>query len=303
YYSSGQNLSPWGGQLLDGSYAGRTITTFFSPDFQHWAGGRALSFHRAGYVTKPIGMGQEAHMGGGLWNRGNVILGLYGRWYGDQITGKRGRLDGLTIDIGFIISNDAIHYREPIQDFVFLERGHDGQWDSVALLQANAFNNTDTETQIWYSHWDTGAPWPLPALPQKVHNPTPSAIGLATLPRDRFGYVAKQYTELPARGTQEPLLPQSGELLTKSIVLGNASQVFVNVTDVSAEARLTMDLVNDAEETLRGYSSEITAPGLKQPVHWSGGKIAPAGQPFRIRVRWPFGRANPKLYVIYVEKR
>ena len=106
-------------------------------------------------------------MGAGLWNRGNVILGVYGRWYGETITGKPVRLGGLKMDLGLVVSNDAIHYREPVRDFLFIERGSPADWDSEALLQGNAFANVGGQTLIWYSHWYTSLAYPLPPLPAK----------------------------------------------------------------------------------------------------------------------------------------
>jgi hypothetical protein len=302
YYLAGQAIPPWSGEQFDGSPAGRTMRVFFSADFQHWSAARAEGFSRPNYVTKPEGHGEEAHMGAGLWNRGNVILGIYGRWHGGSIVGKTSHLDGLTMDLGLLISNDAIHYREPIPDFTLMSAGGYGDWDQYSLLQANAFCNTETETYIWYTNWDASQPWPLPALPTRVANPTPNSVGLATLPRDRFGYVQKEILALPTRGTKAPLLPRYGEILSRSILLERPARVFVNVDDVSDANRLEINLVNDAEQPLAGYSAEINECSLKGQVRWKDGKSAPAGQPFRIRVRWPEGQGNPKLYAIYVER-
>jgi len=72
YYLAGQDIPPCGGSLPDGT--GRVMKVFFSPDFQHWSSGRALGFYRSAYETQPPNLGQEVHMGAGVWNRGNVIL-------------------------------------------------------------------------------------------------------------------------------------------------------------------------------------------------------------------------------------
>jgi hypothetical protein len=166
YYLSGRNLPPHDASLPDGSGAGRVMKVFFSPDFDHWSSGRALAWYRNGYVTEPTNFGQENHMGAGLWNRGNVMLGFYGRWYGDTIHVKpQSSLAGLKIDLGLIVSNDAIHYREPVRDFVMVHHGNADDWDSNAVLQTNAFANTDTQTLIWYSHWYTGRLDDIPPLP------------------------------------------------------------------------------------------------------------------------------------------
>ena len=281
YYMAGQAIPPWSGEQFDGSPVGRTSRVFFSQDFLHWSGARAEAFSRPNYVTQPEGRGEEAHMGAGLWNRGNVILGLYGRWHGGTVTAKRSRLDGLTN---------------------FMSPGGYGDWDQFTLLQADAYYNTATETYIWYSNADFHVPTPMPALPAHVENKTPCSVGLAILPRDRFGYVQKEIVALPARGTKAPLLPRYGEILSRSILLDQASEVYVNVDDAAPQAKLQIDLVNDTERTLPGYAADITESSFQTPIHWGGGKKAPAGQPFRIRVRWPEGGANPKLYAIYVQR-
>ena len=213
YYVSGQNLGRAGGHLADGLDAGRAMTAFFSPDFQHWSSGRALCFFRSHYQPQLENFGQELHMGAGLWNRGNVIVGLYGRWYGDHIDRdpeirKTAPLYDLKIDLGLVISNDAIHYREPVQNFVMVPPGAEGQWDSHAILQGQAFCNTPNETYIWYSDWYTRNQFSMATMPA---NTRPHSIGLLTMRRDGFGYLSKQRVRagqaarvLPCRHQREP---------------------------------------------------------------------------------------------------
>ncbi len=120
-------------------------------------------------MTQPTNFGLENHMGAGLWNRGNVILGFYGRWQGDTIHRVPGAsLSGLKVDLGMLVSNDAIHYREPVRNFVMVPHGKESDWDSNAILQANAFANTDTQTLIWYSHWYTNRRDMIPSLPDEL---------------------------------------------------------------------------------------------------------------------------------------
>src|SRR5262249_55672234 len=147
--------------------------------------------------------GRELHMGAALWNRRNVVVGLYGRWHGETIRDQKQaimktpsikwKLNGLKMDLGLVLSNDGIHYREPVRDFVVIPHGKETDWDSEAIQQGNAFYNGDTETYIWYSHWDTDAPWPVPPFPEKVET-KPQAIGLAMMRRDGFGYLSKLLT-------------------------------------------------------------------------------------------------------------
>ncbi len=227
YYVAGQNLGRAGGHLPSGLDAGRAMTCFFSPDFRHWSGGRALSFFRNNYTPALESFGQELHMGAAPWNRGNVIVGLYGRWYGDKINRdpdirKTAMVYDLEIDLGLVVSNDAIHYREPLEDFVVVPPGKGDEWDSHGMLQGQAYHNTETETQIWYSNWYTRNPYPTPPVPGPL-NPKPPQIGLLTLRRDGFGYLSKHRTEL----AQQPGFQRtdtSGSILTKSISLAQGAQ-------------------------------------------------------------------------------
>jgi hypothetical protein len=244
-------------------------------------------------------------MGAGLWNRGNVIVGLFGRWHGDTIHRQPGSsLAGLKIDLGLVVSNDAIHYREPIREFTFVERGTPEQWDSEGILQANAFANTDTETFIWYSHWDTTRPDVTPPLPQEISPrmiQKGEGVGLLTMPRDRFGYFTKL---LPVSQERRPQFnkPLTASCLTRSIRLTRPGKLSVNVDDVSTVAPLKIELVDDAERTLQGYSAQLTASSLKADVQWSGKRPLPANGGFRVKVTWPTQVDNPKLYAIYIEQ-
>ena len=94
---------------------------------------------------------------------------------------------GTHIDLGLIVSNDGIHFREPVPDFKVISHGKEGEWDSVALLQGHAFANVGDKTMIWYSHWDTSG-----------EKPETMEIGLATLRRDGFGYLSRHVPEQDA---------------------------------------------------------------------------------------------------------
>lgn len=306
YYATGQNLGRAGGHLANGQDAGRSMTGFFSPDFMHWSHGRALCFFRSGYEQKPESLGQELHMGAGLWNRGNVVVGINGRWHGDKVdtspeAKKVSFLYDLQIDLGLVVSNDAIHYREPVPGFVFASPGNDDQWDSKGLLQSQAFANTDTETYIWYSDWYTRnpakeAPVPGPRVPK------PSAIGLLTLRRDGFGYLSKHLTALPeGRSGSFQRKDTKASVLSKPVTLATVSRLVLNADLVSAEAPLQVSLVDDAEQPLAGFAPvTVTKSGVRVPVPLGEHGIQ-AGLKFRVKVEWPDGAADPHFYALYFQ--
>jgi hypothetical protein len=303
YYVSGQNLGRAGGHLPDGTDAGRAMTAFFSPDFQHWSSGRALSFFRPNYEPRLESWGRELHMGAGLWNRGNVIVGIYGRWQGETINRdfelrKNSALYDLKIELGLCLSNDAIHYREPIVDFTYVAPGEEGQWDSHGLLQGQAFHNTDTQTYIWYSDWYTRNTFPTPVDVERGMT-RPQSVGLLTLRRDGFGYLSKFRTTL----AQQPGMQRTdtaGGILSQSVTLEKPGRLELNIDRVVDAAPLEVSLVDDAEKSLPGFEPvKIVESGLRVPVKFATAAI-PSGQKFRVKIRWPEGEANPRFYALYL---
>ncbi|MBL8212300.1 MAG: hypothetical protein JNK87_16415 [Bryobacterales bacterium] len=292
YYISGQEIiRPPEKVYPAGVPAGRVMMVYESPDFVRWSKGAALGFWRGGeHVPVPVNRGQETHLGAGLWNRGNVILGLYGRWYGDTVKGSAlNPLAGMKMDLGFVVSNDAVHYREPLARFSMLEHGAEGSWDSEALLQGTAFHNTETETYVWYSHWNTSTPGPLP-VQEELRWPH-GLIGMAKLPRDRFGYLGRMPGKIRWNETT---------VVSREMVLGGKRRVFLNVDGVSAEDGLTVEVLGADDKVVGGLREKVTVGGLRRPVF--GGKVLPVGREVRIKVTWAReGRGTPRLWAVYLE--
>jgi hypothetical protein len=280
YYVTGQLLSPWT-WLPGGGDVGRVMLAYRSADFEHWSAAKALAFARPGQTTHPPVAGQQTHMGAGLWNRGNVMLGLYGMWQDGPPRRPKGtsHLWGTRIDLGLIVSNDGVHFREPVPDFKVIARGSEGAWDSIALTQGHAFANVGDRTYLWYGHWDCDG------LGRTQD------IGLATLRRDGFGYLA----------CHDPRQP--GHCLTATLPASSeGSRLAVNVEGVTPENPLIVELLDDRDRPLAGFSgpqaAKITAPGVDRPIQWPANPRGPIGQAFAIRVTLP---PNVKLYAVYVK--
>ncbi|APZ96526.1 hypothetical protein [Fuerstiella marisgermanici] len=279
YYAPGQLLSPWSWRM-DGSRIGRVMLTYRSPDFRNWLSAKATAFARTGQLTSTPIKGQQTHMGAGLWNRGNVMVGLHGMWQDAEKKPADGKYwnKGVTIDLGLIVSNDGIHFREPVPDHKVIARGTDNEWDNITLLQGHAFANAGDQTMMWYSHWDTGG---------KLQN---MEIGLATMRRDGFGYLSRKVSGSRAH------------IVTAPVVAATAPKIFANVDAVSAETPLTVELVDEFDQPLPDYSGKnaarVSNDGTRTPVVWS--KAVPANRPFAVRVHWPEG-GDARLYSLYVE--
>ena len=144
YYLPGQQFSPWIWQP-DGSPVGRAMVTLRSRDLLHWEECTALGFIRGTAIGKTgnVGSDEEAHLASSIWNRGNVQLGVYGLWHGSANWQQRG------LDLGLMVSNNGIHFREPQRDFVLIPAADGDQWDAAGLLQGQGFFNVGEKTHIY----------------------------------------------------------------------------------------------------------------------------------------------------------
>jgi len=276
YYAAGQLIPPWtwradGGddRRYGGGNAGRVMLAYRSADFAAWSQAKVFAFARPGQLANPPVKGQQTHMGAGLWNRGNVLVGLYGMWQDAETPPPKGapHLLGVRVDLGLVVSNDGIHFREPLPDFKVVARGKEGEWDDVALLQGHAFVNEGDRTMLWYSHWDTGG------------KGKPMEIGLATLRRDGFGYLSAQTNAAPAACE------------TAFIDMRKGEKLYVNAEGVAPEAPLKVELL---DERLRVFgAAQVSRSGLRVPA-----LALPAG---RAAVRVSLGAGSAaKLYALYV---
>jgi hypothetical protein len=276
YHATGQLLSPWA-SLPDGRDVGRVMLTYRSPDFQQWSQATALSFARPGQTLANPVPGQQTHMGAGFWNRGNVLVGLYGMWQDGPKDKPKGssHLWGTHVDLGLVVSNDGLHFREPVPDFKVISRGGEGEWDNVALLQGHAFANVGDRTLLWYSHWDTGA---------SLKN---MEIGLATLRRDGFGYVSTRQKAA------------AGSFITDAFPIGEGTpEVRVNVEGVDADKPLTLQWLDDHDRPL-GEATKVGESGTQVAVRWSGPVPLPQGGRAALKVTFLPG-SEARVYAVYV---
>jgi len=226
-------------------------------------------------------------MGAGIWNRGNVLVGLYGMWHHGPKEKPKGAsyFWGMRIDLGLLVSNDGVHFREPVTDFKMIPHGAEGKdWDSIALLQGHAFANVGDKTYVWYSHWDCEGEF------------RHMEIGLATWRRDGFGYLT-------------PHLPNTkAHCVTRTIPASlKGLPVFINAAGVSPDAPITVEALDDRDQPLPDYAGAnaavISADTLHGAVTWPkiGGNQLPDGKTVSLRVNFPEG-GKGRVYAIYLGK-
>jgi hypothetical protein len=293
YHLSGQNAI-----VAARPYHGRVSRTFVSADFVNWTQSNAIQFvrdaqhHLLGPGKSLIG--EQTHEGISVWNRHNVLVGISGMWHGTP------EWKDLTIDLGFVVSNDGIKFREPASDHIFLKRGDDGAWDQGGLLQGQGFENVGDQTLIYYGAWDPRA-W--------QGSPPRGGVGIATLPRDRFADLIVDKTTEGSGDYQMPATESS--FITRSIntvsdIPGRFFLFFLNADGLGGQASLRIELLNHKMEPLPGYSGDdaaiIRQNGFQTPIEWIGQK-QPNALPDRVRLRVTFEgpkKTDVRFNAIYV---
>jgi hypothetical protein len=261
----------------------RSMINFASADFRHWQQPGSISFWRHD-LSKPSEFsvaGPQVHLGASIWHRHNVLLGLYGQWEaaeGDENFNVR-------MNLGLIISNDGVVFREPVRNFPFVPWGKErSDWKTIRLLQANAFVNHGDTTYVWYggASDETG---------KSIAIENNAEVGLATMPRDRFGY----------------LRPTAADAVLVSQTLpafDGMVDIAANVDGVGNAARLRIELLDNSFHPISGFSGEqsafVTESNLRAPLVWTNGRSAAVKGAYRIRIAFEGERAeNIRLYGIY----
>ncbi|MBN2455930.1 MAG: hypothetical protein JXB29_05250 [Sedimentisphaerales bacterium] len=274
YYINGQTLAQWDTRVL-GTYA--------SCDFEQWTKAECTSFRRS-YEPTSVYTGnkrEQVHMGAALWNRDNVIVGFYGMWHGH----KSDDTLLLTMDIGLVVSNDALFYREPVPDFAIIPaKGEpDDAWP--ALMQAQGFENIGDKTYVWYSAWDEYG-W-------RDKNPKNGGglVRLAVWERDRLGCLSAKKDD--------------AHFICQPVLFEPDDRIFINAGGLSADGYLTVELLDEKFRPIEGYSgsdsAKLMCSGLRQAVQWKGKKPIKAGnRPIRIRVNYKGDKYQQiRVYAVY----
>jgi hypothetical protein len=196
------------------------------------------------------------------------------------------------MDLGLVVSNDALHYREPIPDFRIVSAAEDG-WGPIptgstavhfpALVQGQGFENVGDKTLFWY------APWP-------EHDS--DGVRVTSWDRDRLGYF------------ESFLAPRHGKdvhFISAPIDLENRpANVYMNIDGVSEHSQVTIEILDEQFNTITGYAADdCTEPresGLRQLVAWKG-RDRIDGVDNRIRIRVNFKGLRPedlRVYAVYV---
>lgn len=265
----------------------RKLVTIVSTDFEHWSPG-AMGLNRSDDWSVPWMSNfsrestnyEEVHLGAALWNRGNVLIGIYGQWHGTA-NGDR-RL--VTMDLGLTISHDAMHHVEPIPGFKFIasrEQPGSPAFDAPALMQGQGMENVGDKTHYWYSLWK---------------GTEGTGVRLATWDRDRLGLL---------RPFPHSVGNQAASAITCPVRAsdGGKIKVFLNASGLGKSSNLKVNLLDATFRPVKGFTSVIAQNGLRSPVTWENGRVITSDLG-ECHVQVVFGGARPEdasLHALYLE--
>jgi hypothetical protein len=290
----------WAGVFTEGGAAGgRSGVAHVTYDFDHWPDLWQWAFalpEPADRATRGTFRDQpnhpQVHLGVGAASFGNVCVGVYGLWH------DRKDFGAITCDLGLVVSNDGVRFREPAatpgQPFIRRDDSPvqpvPGKPMPTILCQGNGILNVGDETRIYHGRWRNAG-----QDAQNVAAHYRAEVALATLPRDRWGGLS--------------LTPKAKE--------GAVGSAAIRLPDAPFEIRLNADgcrqmkveLLDEQFHPIEGFSGgdagSITADGgLDCPVTWPRGRLdAVRGRTARVLVTMPRADgppdgAAPRLYAI-----
>ena len=293
YYVNGQ----MSGRSEGGHAMCRQGFAVVSPDFEHWLPECGESFllpepgdAAARGAQQPY---DQVHIGVGAASFGNVLVGLYCIWHNRSFPTKddwfgRGTTSG---DFGLLVSNDGLHFREPVKGRVFLHRDESppaalpaGVPHACIMCQGNGILNVGDETRIYHGRWANTTDI------SDYH----AEIALATLPRDRWGALG--------------LFPdaEAGSVWTAPVTLPTGDcGLWVNADGAQG---LRLEIADERFGLHPGWSGDqagmpLTANGLDCPVAWPGRTLsALSGRTVRFRVSMRVEEdRRPRLYALYLD--
>jgi hypothetical protein len=215
----------------------------------------------------------------GAWVRNNVVVSAYLQWHGSN------DVDARWMDVGLMLSNDGLHFREPIPDFKLISRGEKNSWQGGSLWGVS-FVNVGDKTHIYYSGLTGGGSTALAR----------GDIGLALLDRDRFGYLSLKDNR------------ETGYLMSCPVELGEKVRLVANADGLGPDSSIRIGLKDELYQPIPGYSLEesqpLTVAGLQQPVRWKGREVITglAGKRVLLEARFQGGTSrSPRLYSLYLQ--
>lgn len=195
----------------------------------------------------------QPHIGLVTARKGPTILALTGFLYYAAVIETFAQQS----EIGLAVSPTGAAFREVLPMMPFIPKGPRGSWDYGMACQSDIVEDGE-QTRFYY----TG---------NQVGNLGGNyAIGMAYIPRDRYGYVM-------IRGFRDHLpRPRSAQINLKPVTLPDKPQLTVNLSHLSSQAKVVMQISDEAGEAIKGFAfsdcKPIRTEGLRQPVRFGANR-------------------------------
>lgn len=290
-----------------GHLSGRQGRAVLSPDFAHWLAGDTNAFAlpepanpEDRGTTKPY---DQVHLGVGAQSFGNVAVGFYGIWHnqpGDEDSQKRWGWFGygkISCDLGLVISNDGLHFREPVKGKAYISRFDSPatpmpgkNFPTVLTQSGNGILNVGDKTLIYFGRW----------LNAEYNQGYRGEVAMATLPRDRWGALGLY----PTKARSETVVT-SGSVWSAPVTLPSSGcAVLLNADHAS---HLSVEISDARFQMLPEYSGDnaghsTTEGGLDCAVDFKQSDLsALAGKTIRFKINFRRDEEiDPRLFAVYL---
>jgi len=238
-----------------------------------------------------VGDYPQVHIGIGASSFGNVAVGLYGIWHNPSA--QKRRKTGwygaglITCDLGLVVSNDGITFREPVESHVFISGEQSpvtpvpGIDDPTILCQANGILNVGDKTLIYHGRWRNAT------ITGKDYY---AEVALATLPRDRWGSL--HLTDDASQGTvlsAPVVLPEGG--CNIRLNADHTKNITVQLTDENGKFLPAYSGKNKG--IVHADSSNVSEVAWNTPLESLMGKT--------VRLRIGVTGDDTKLFAVYLD--
>jgi hypothetical protein len=274
-----------------GRKRGRQGHVAISPDFYCWLPEIAESFALPEPEIGGNGLAyDQVHLGNTAFSYGNALVGLYCLWHSRPNPGDWFGLATTSGDLGLVVSNDGIHFREPVKGHIYISEKENpatpapGFAYPTILEQCNGILNVGDETRIYHGRW-RNAPYVNPSIEidksiegQFYQDLYYAEVALATLPRDRWGALGLFPDQAEGSVWSCPVtLPAGG-----CQVILNADRACDMRVEI-ADARFNLLPAFSGEKS---GSSQMPG-GLDCSVAWPAGSLERlGGETVRIRIKF-----------------
>uniref|UniRef100_UPI00404A74B4 hypothetical protein n=1 Tax=Cephaloticoccus sp. TaxID=1985742 RepID=UPI00404A74B4 len=278
---------------------GRQGYAWVSTDFKTWLAESAPSFRTAepaegaGWGTHGMtgGAYTQVHLGVGATSLGNVAVGLYGMWYQRVPNWGEG---GTSCDLGLVVSQDGLHFDEVVKGRPYIRSEESsanpipGKNYPTILCQTNSILNVGAETWIYHGRW-LNVEFQSLVEPNCLAKDYWAGVGLAKIPRDRWGALALWHDE------------DRGSAWTMPFRIPADSELWANASGASG---LRFELADQLFQPLPGFEAGEAAgdpaDDLAAQVQWAGRALSElSGRTVRVRIHFlRSAESNPRLFAL-----